>query len=232
MLEAASSHAVLKTLTGRAASALTQFVELQTQLRRFAEYATPGEIATQLIARSGYLDWLKLQSRDPAVFERRREILSDFTTWLSTYAPAHIAKGRGLDTLNAALTQISLAGKDDDQQNAVRLMTLHSAKGLEFDYVFLIGMDDGTFPHQSAIDEGRLEEERRLLYVGITRARKQLSLSFPKTRNRYGAIDPCDPSRFLAELPDIDLPPPQAREERGKKLAEGHLAAMRAMLAG
>jgi ATP-dependent DNA helicase Rep len=232
MLHAASSHAVLKTLTGRAASALTQFAELQTQLRRYAEYATPGEVATQLIARSGYLEWLKLQNRDAAVFERRREILSDFTTWLSTYAPAHIAKGRGIDALNAALTQISLAGKDDDHENAVRLMTLHSAKGLEFDHVYLIGMDDGTFPHQSAIEEGRLEEERRLLYVGITRARKQLTLSYPKTRNRYGAIDPCDPSRFLRELPEIDLPPPEAAAERSKKLAQGHLAAMRAMLSG
>ena len=232
MLAAASSHALLKTLTGRAASALTQFAELQTQLRKFAEYATPGEIALQLIARSGYLEWLKLQNRDPAIFERRREILSDFTTWLSSYAPAHIAKGRGLNTLNAALTQISLAGKDDDSENAVRLMTLHSAKGLEFDHVFLIGMDDGTFPHHSAIDEGRLEEERRLLYVGITRARKQLTLSYPKARNRYGSIEGCDPSRFLSELPEIDLPPPEAQAERTKKLAAGHLAAMRAMLAG
>jgi ATP-dependent DNA helicase Rep len=232
MLAAASSHAVLKGLTGRAASALTQFAELQTQLRRFAEYATPGEVALQLIARSGYLDWLKLQNRDSAVFERRREILADFTTWLSTYAPAHIVKGRGIDALNAALTQISLAGKDDDSENAVRLMTLHSAKGLEFDHVFLIGLDNGTFPHQSAIDENRLEEERRLLYVGITRARKQLTLSYPKTRNRYGAISGCDPSVFLSELPEIDLPPPEAAADRSKKLADGHLAAMRAMLAG
>jgi ATP-dependent DNA helicase Rep len=232
MLGAASIHSILRTLTSRAANALTEFAELHTQLKRFAEYATPGEIANQLIARTGYLEWLRLQNKDAAVFERRKEILSDFTTWLSTYAPPHIAKGRGLDALNAALTQISLAGKDDDKDkdNAVRLMTLHSAKGLEFDHVFLIGMDDGTFPHQSAIDEGRLEEERRLLYVGITRARKQLSMSYPKTRNRYGQIDPCEPSRFIAELPDIDLPPPEARDERKQQVANAHLAAMRAML--
>jgi ATP-dependent DNA helicase Rep len=230
MLGAASIHSILRTLSSRAANALTEFADLHTQLKRFAEYATPGEIANQLIARTGYLEWLRLQNKDAAVFERRKEILSDFTTWLSTYAPPHIAKGRGLDALNAALTQISLAGKDDDKDNAVRLMTLHSAKGLEFDHVFLIGMDDGTFPHQSAIDEGRLEEERRLLYVGITRARKQLSMSYPKTRNRYGQIDPCEPSRFIAELPDIDLPPPEARDERKQQVANAHLAAMRAML--
>lgn len=230
MIEAARAHAVLKSLSSRAANAVTEFAELQTQLRRFAQYATPGEIAQQLIQRSGYLEWLKLQNRDAAVFERRQEILNDFTSWLSHHAPAHIAKAKGLDALNAALTQISLAGKDDDSENAVRLMTLHSSKGLEFDHVFLIGMDEGTFPHHSAVEENRLEEERRLLYVGITRARKQLCLSYPKTRNRYGSIDPCDPSRFLAELPEIDLPPPEAEDERKKKLAESHMAAMRAML--
>jgi ATP-dependent DNA helicase Rep len=232
MLGAASMHSILRTLTSRAANALSEFAELHTQLKRFSEYATPGEVANQLIQRTGYLEWLRLQNKDAAVFERRKEILSDFTTWLTSYAPAHIAKGRGIDALNAALTQISLAGKDDDLDNAVRLMTLHSAKGLEFDHVFLIGMDDGTFPHQSAIDEGRLEEERRLLYVGITRARKGLTMSYPKTRNRYGQIDPCEPSRFIAELPDIDLPAPEARDERKQQVASAHLAAMRAMLEG
>ena len=75
-----------------------------------------------------------------------------------------------------------------------------------------------------------MRSKKRLLYVGITRARKQLCLSYPKTRNRYGSIDPCDPSRFLGELPEIDLPPPEAEDERKKKLAESHMAAMRAML--
>ncbi len=228
--QCAGNHSVLKTLTGRAAGALQQFMDLQTQLRRFAEYATPFEVAEKLIERSRYLDWLRTESSDPAVFERRRENLSEFITWLKMFAPAHIAKGKGLDVLSQALLQISLAGKEDDRENVVRLMTLHSAKGLEFDHVYIIGMDDGTFPHQSAIDEGRLEEERRLLYVGITRARKYLTLSYPKQRQRYGETDGCDASRFLSELPDLQLPPPGAIESRTKNMAAVHLAAMRALL--
>ncbi len=225
MLASVQSQSVLKTLTGRAANALVQFAELHRQLQTLAQQLTPGDFAEQLISKLGYLDWLKLQNRDAAVFARRKETLDDFTAWLKMYA-----KGRGMEALNAAITQISLAGKDDDSGNAVRLMTLHSAKGLEFDQVYIVGMDDGTFPHQHAIDEGGLEEERRLLYVGITRARKRLTLSYPKTRTRFGQLEPCDPSRFIAELPDVELPAPEALEDKRQKLAAGHLAAMRALL--
>ena len=156
----------------------------------------------------------------------RKEVLDDFTGWFKLFA-----KGVGIDALGSALTAISLSGKDDDPGNAVRLMTLHSAKGLEFDHVHIVGLDDGTFPHQSAIEEGRLEEERRLLYVGITRARKTLCLSYPLTRSRYGNCEHTDPSRFIKELPsEVMEGTAQPSEARNQKLAMGHLAAMRALL--
>jgi DNA helicase-2/ATP-dependent DNA helicase PcrA len=84
----------------------------------------------------------------------------------------------------------------------VTLMTLHNAKGLEFPVVFMIGCEDGVFPHSRAIDSGDLEEERRLCYVGITRARKQLHMTFARTRSLYGGREWNMPSRFLDELPD------------------------------
>ena len=226
MLSAASSQGVLSSLTARAAQALLGFVEVQQRLRKYAALKTPGEVAIELIRSVGYLDWLKSQNRDPAIFERRKEVLDDFTGWFKLFA-----KGVGIDALGSALTAISLSGKDDDPGNAVRLMTLHSAKGLEFDHVHIVGLDDGTFPHQSAIEEGRLEEERRLLYVGITRARKTLCLSYPLTRSRYGNCEHTDPSRFIKELPsEVMEGTAQPSEARNQKLAMGHLAAMRALL--
>jgi DNA helicase-2/ATP-dependent DNA helicase PcrA len=82
------------------------------------------------------------------------------------------------------------------------MMTLHNAKGLEFDHVFVVGMEEGTFPHARSLDEQNLEEERRLCYVGITRARKTLTLSYAKLRSSWGEREYQIPSRFLSEIPD------------------------------
>jgi ATP-dependent DNA helicase Rep len=106
--------------------------------------------------------------------------------------------------LAAALALLSHSDRDDDS-NAVRLMTLHAAKGLEFRFVYIAGAEDGLLPHAGGIEEGRLDEERRLFYVGITRARERLCLSYATRSKRYGAIISNEPSRFLAELPQDDL---------------------------
>ena len=82
------------------------------------------------------------------------------------------------------------------------MMTLHNAKGLEYDYVFIVGMEEGTFPHARSLDEQNLEEERRLFYVGITRARKELTLSYARIRSTYGEREYQMPSRFLSEIPE------------------------------
>jgi ATP-dependent DNA helicase Rep len=234
MLSACSRSSVLTALQPRAANALRDFARIQTQLQNDAATRSPGDLAELAIKQLGYLEWLQLGSKDPAVVQRRKELLQEFIAWLKQFA-----KGRGLDALNAALIQISLSGKDDQSQNAVRLMTLHAAKGLEFNHVYIIGMDEGTFPHESALSEGRLEEERRLLYVGITRARKKLALCYPLFRTRYGEALRCDPSRFIAELPEQTLDADYRREgeaaisaaeDASKKLANNHLAALRALM--
>lgn len=113
-------------------------------------------------------------------------------------------------------------GESDEELDQVQLMTLHASKGLEFPYVYLVGMEEGLLPHQSSIDEDNVDEERRLAYVGITRAQKELTFTLCKERRQYGELVRPEPSRFLLELPQDDLIWEQARktitpEERMQK---------------
>jgi ATP-dependent DNA helicase Rep len=98
-----------------------------------------------------------------------------------------------------------LEGREQDAPDGVRLSTLHAAKGLEFPHVFLVGLEEGVLPHREAIDAGNVDEERRLMYVGLTRAQETLHLSYCATRKRAGEKVDCAPSRFLAELAQEDV---------------------------
>jgi ATP-dependent DNA helicase Rep len=123
--------------------------------------------------------------------------------------------------------------KTDDQNldDRINLMTLHAAKGLEFPHVYLVGFEEGLLPHQSSIEEENIEEERRLAYVGITRAQRQLTISYTTQRKRYGKEQLCEPSRFLNELPrehlqfNDDIP-----AEIQKETGQASLANLRAIL--
>jgi ATP-dependent DNA helicase Rep len=122
--------------------------------------------------------------------------------------------------------------EDDDPSGQVRLMTVHAAKGLEFDHVYIIGLEDGIFPHRNALDENRMEEERRLMYVAMTRARFHLTLSYARVRKRFGQKEKSAPSPFLKEPDqsvlrwvDRDRDSPEAKEE-----AEDYMVAMRRKL--
>lgn len=122
-------------------------------------------------------------------------------------------EGNELDepmTLTQVVTRFTLRdmmerGESEEELDQVQLMTLHASKGLEFPYVFMVGMEEGFLPHQSSIDEDNIEEERRLAYVGITRAQKELTFTLCKERRQYGELVRPEPSRFLLELPQDDL---------------------------
>lgn len=101
-----------------------------------------------------------------------------------------------------SLMDILERNQEEDDQDSVSLMTLHTAKGLEFPYVFMVGVEEDILPHANSLEDDGLEEERRLAYVGITRAQKHLTISYAKTRNRFGEKITCEPSRFLDELPE------------------------------
>ena len=123
---------------------------------------------------------------------------------------------------------------DDDGRGQVQLMTLHAAKGLEFQAVFLTGMEEGLLPHRTSIEDDSIEEERRLAYVGLTRARSHLYLVHAARRRRFGQWETAEPSRFLAELPedllDWEEPDSAASAERREAAASNHLNAMRALV--
>src|SRR5690606_28865963 len=174
-----------------------------------------------------YAVQIAAQSPEPALLERRLGNLRELAGWCRAMA-------RGGGDLAAQLAQLGHADPDDPG-NELRLMTLHSAKGLEFRFVFIVGCEDGTLPHDGALDEGRLDEERRLFYVGITRAKESLTLSWSARTRRYGEILANQPSRFLAELPAADLHwegrDPEADAEVTRETAASHMARIAALLA-
>ena len=131
------------------------------------------------------------------------------------------------------LMDIMERNQEAEVSDQVSLMTLHAAKGLEFPHVFLIGIEENILPHQSSIDSNNIEEERRLAYVGITRAQKTCTFSYCTHRKRYGEVSESEPSRFLSELPVDDLEwinkkqlAPEVIKERGK----ANLANLKSML--
>src|SRR5690606_14786837 len=129
---------------------------------------------------------------------RRRQNLEELAEWFDG--------GKGAGPGEPAAQRALLTDADKGEAgNQVRLMSLHAAKGLEFGYVFIVGVEDGTLPHEASIEEGRLDEERRLLYVGITRAKQALWLSHARQAQRWGEKLRLSPSRFLDELPAAEL---------------------------
>ena len=195
---AAEDIGLLKQLTPRAAAGLDEFTRIVHRLRDLSERATPAELTRQLVEQSGLLAAIRAQCKDEASFQRRRENLDELSQWFEA------AKGGGPGDLAAQLALITHADRGEPG-NEVRLMSLHAAKGLDFRGVFIIGCEDGTLPHEHSIEEGMLEEERRLFYVGITRAKERLYLSHGAESKRWGETQHLLPSRFLDELPAGDL---------------------------
>lgn len=230
MSRAAESVGLLKHLQPRAANALSGFVDIVRGLRSDARTLTPAELVRKLNERSGLLAALRAQCKNEQMFALRRGNLDELADWFDG-----ARGGAGPGELAASLALLSHADKGEPG-NQVRLMSLHAAKGLEFRYVFIIGMEDGTLPHEASLEEGRLDEERRLLYVGITRAKEQLWLSYSREAQRWGTKLRLTPSRFLDELPADELQrdgaDPVADAARKQERASAGFAAIKAMLEG
>ncbi|MBU6476799.1 MAG: UvrD-helicase domain-containing protein [Xanthomonadaceae bacterium] len=229
LLRAAHSSAALQQLAARPAATLAGFVDLIAALAQHAKHANAADLVQEILRRTRYAEHLTHASKDPALHERKLGNVRELMDW---FRAMDSGKARAGD-LAAQLALLNHADKDDGG-DAVRMMTLHAAKGLEFRCVHIVGCEDGTLPHEGAIDEGRLDEERRLLYVGITRAREWLRMSYSVQGRRYGQVFKQKPSRFLEELPAAELrrdgTDPEADEQSRRDVAAVQLAKIAAML--
>jgi DNA helicase II / ATP-dependent DNA helicase PcrA len=192
-------------LGAAAVKAMGRFAELIASLgERAAERGSVAELLQATLNESGYLESLEAERTIEA--EGRIENLEELVGVAAEFdANRELEGDSGTPPLEEFLEQISLFTAQDDlagDEELVTLMTLHNAKGLEYRAVFIIGCEDGVFPHSRSVDEGSLEEERRLAYVGLTRARERLTLSYARRRTIFGASGSGIPSRFLGEIPE------------------------------
>ncbi|MBE9128078.1 MULTISPECIES: DNA helicase PcrA [unclassified Coleofasciculus] len=196
--EIISDETSVNTLAGRSAKAVNKFGQVIRQCQEQIETLQAAEIVKSVMEESGYIDDLKKQGTDEA--ENRLENISELYN-----AVLQFQEENEDTSLEGFLANASLASDLDnleEGQKAVSLMTLHSAKGLEFPVVFLVGLEQGLLPHSRTLNDPiALEEERRLCYVGITRAQEQLFLSHARERRLYGYREPAVRSQFLEELP-------------------------------
>jgi ATP-dependent DNA helicase UvrD/PcrA len=190
-------------LGAAAVKSVGRFMSVMQRLGERVESAGVGDLVQELLEETGYLDALRAERTIEA--EGRLENLEELVSVGREYDAVGAADDSGAEhSVTEFLQQVALFSEQDalsDDEGIVTLMTLHNAKGLEYPVVFIIGCEDGVFPHARAIEEGDLEEERRLCYVGITRARERLHLTFARTRSLYGGRDWNLPSRFLDEIP-------------------------------
>lgn len=185
-------------VSARARTQIAQFVALLLRFQAEREHATASEMVQKVLVDSGYQQSLMEEKSLDA--EARLENLGELLSAVRQYESETASP-----TLSGFLEQVSLVSDIDSLDGgaeAVTMMTLHAAKGLEFDTVFLVGMEEGIFPHARSMEkESELEEERRLCYVGITRARHEVYLSYANRRSVFGNVSYNQPSRFLKEIP-------------------------------
>ncbi|MDY6982058.1 MAG: 3'-5' exonuclease, partial [Pseudomonadota bacterium] len=231
MLTACGHMGLSEHLTDAQVAKLREFSDWLEHKREMMERGENGvQLIRELIDDIGYDDWLRQQCSTPTAADRA--IANVMTLVSSIEKSIAKAKENGDDDedLEAAINKLILRDmleqqEQEEETNKVQLMTLHAAKGLEFPFVFVMGMEEELLPHRNSIESGDIEEERRLAYVGITRAQRQLTFTLARHRKQYGEVLETTPSRFLDELPPellewegrpSDMTPEKA-EEKGKE---------------
>jgi len=233
LFAAACDDGLTSELPARQREALTAFCRMINGLRYRAEREPAGRLIDDLIKTIGYEDHL-FSTCDKREAQTRWESIVDFVRWLSNKGESD---ERNLLELTQSIALLTLLdGEEGREPDAVRLSTLHAAKGLEFAHVFLVGLEEGVLPHREAVVAGNIDEERRLMYVGLTRAQRSLRLSWCRRRKRAGEWHSAEPSRFIGELAQEDLRHAESALEpadaaREKEAGNARLRQLRAMLA-
>ncbi len=228
LFAAVDSALAAEMLGERQLAPLREFCAYMARMEWNAARLPAGEIMEDLLSAIGYEAYL-YDSEEARTAQSKWGNVRDFVGWLAKKGEED---GKTLLELAQTLALITLLEeKSDEEADAVKLSTLHAAKGLEYGHVFLVGVEEGLLPHQSAVDEGRLEEERRLMYVGITRARRSLTLCACAKRKKGREAVGCEPSRFVAEM---GLESAARARDKGEEKRSGsaRLAQLKAMLQG
>ncbi|HDR1024721.1 TPA: DNA helicase Rep [Pasteurella multocida] len=239
LFEAIFDFELIQRITPKAYNALQHFGQWIVQLSDEVIRSEPERAIRSMLAQLHYEEYLYEYATSPKAAEMQSKNVATLFDWV-----AEMLKGNDIDEpimLNQVVTRLTLRdmlerGEEDDESDQVQLMTLHASKGLEFPHVFLIGMEEGILPHQTSIDEDNVEEERRLAYVGITRAQQTLTFSLCKERRQFGELLKPEPSRFLAELPADDVQWERDKlpltQEQVRENTATQLANLRAILRG
>ena len=199
---------VSSPFTARAVRALGDFRNLIDELRTYAESANIADLIDRVLTRSGYRDYLSGLDDRP---DERLENIDEFKAASKDYL--HLGPVEGLSAFLESVSLVSDVDSMEEKPDLLTLITLHQAKGLEYPIVFMVGMEDGLLPHSRSMDEpASLEEERRLCYVGMTRAKDRLYLSRAFRRGFRGGTGPNSPSRFLLDIPRDLISQPGAPE--------------------
>jgi ATP-dependent DNA helicase Rep len=224
---------------------LLNFCQYINKLQDRATREPAGDLLNDLLNTMQYEAYLYDTEESRSAEVKWKNVL-DFIGWLTKKGEANTEFGNETDGKNLLeLTQMvalmsMLEGREEGEPDAVKLSTLHAAKGLEFGHVFLIGVEEGILPHRESVDLAttdptKIEEERRLMYVGITRAKKSLNISWCKKRKRAGEMEMCEPSRFIAEIPKDDVRhfgnPFNKDPEASRDFGKSKMANIREMLA-
>ncbi|EFM90555.1 ATP-dependent DNA helicase [Actinobacillus pleuropneumoniae] len=237
LFEAIFDFELIQRLTPKPYQALQDFARWIVEIADQAERSDPIEAVKDLLAKIQYEAYLYETATSPKAAEMQSRNVQTLFEWVQG-----MLEGDEIEepmTLVQVVNRLTLRdmlerGEDDDEADQVQLMTLHASKGLEFPHVFLVGMEEGILPHQTSLDEDNVEEERRLAYVGITRAQQTLTFSLCKERRQYGEIIKPEPSRFLLELPQDDLvwesEKPKMTEEQKVEKTSANIANLMAML--
>ncbi|MFD0966945.1 DNA helicase Rep [Seminibacterium arietis] len=237
LFEAIFDFDLIHRVNPKSYNSLQKFAHWIEELNRELLHSKAENAVRRMLAQLYYEEYLYEHANTPKVAEMQSKNVATLFQWVS-----EMLKGNELNepmSLNQVVTQLTLRdmlerAENDDDNDQVQLMTLHASKGLEFPHVFLVGMEENILPHQTSIDEDNVEEERRLAYVGITRAQQSLTFSLCKERRQFGEIFKPEPSRFLQELPADDIQWEKdilpITKEQQQKITQDHIANLRAIL--
>ncbi|PMR71219.1 DNA helicase Rep [Halomonas heilongjiangensis] len=231
-------------LPTRAVERLSRFTHFIDGVRRRMDRGDAIAAIRDMLREMDYEAWLYQNASAPTIAERRMAnvwILIDQLEKSMQREPEETTASEETETegVEAAIARLVLRDileqqAEEDDSDRVQLLTMHASKGLEFPHVYLMGLEEELLPHRNAIEAGTVEEERRLAYVGITRARQTLTLTLARQRRAYGELMDCAPSRFLDELPadDLDWEGRADKEDPDKKQARGQdaIAGLRSLL--